>query len=78
MLERQLKTSSSEAAEIDDTAACAHCNFESATATPSVIDEEPPAAIHAPDVSEATVAQDSLAIPARDRARRCCSGWCRC
>ena len=37
-------------------------------ATPSPIDEEPPTAIHAPNVPETAVAQDSLAIPASDGA----------
>jgi hypothetical protein len=47
---------------------CAHCNFEAAAAAPSVIDEEPPAAILASNVSKTAIAQDSLAISASDRS----------
>ena len=61
-------TSSSDPTYIDDTAiVCAHGDFESAATAPGPIDEEPAAAIDAPDVPKATIAQDSLATPAGDR-----------
>jgi hypothetical protein len=61
--------SPSEATEIDDTAVvCGHANFEQECATPSLIDEEPPTAIHASNVSKAAIAQDSLSLPASDGA----------
>jgi hypothetical protein len=64
-----VERSPTDATHIDDTAIMRpDCDFESAPAASGPIDEKPPAAIHAPNIPEATISQDTFAVPATDGA----------
>ena len=62
-----LETSPPDTTQVDDASiARAYRDFKPAAAAPGVIDEEPPAAIHASNIAKTAIAEDSFALAARD------------